>query len=244
MSAMYATQQQVIAALRSIGDLDLADRLERCMTARHERRGGDGWPYSCRSAACVWCRRSMIRSWWAGLCLWSAEAATSSLAIIPVHSSADLPDAVRRLRRVLRDVRDRMARHSRRWRDVCCTGMAGGDGTALVMITHEDVDRSEVVDVLRRRWPDVVVKTLEQETPTLTMVAGDAADLGRCRRGVEPLRLVIMPQQDRQRADARRRLDGRGRQSTASHKRSFLRFLDHLAKPLKKSGVPSLEILS
>ena len=30
------------------------------------------------------------------------------------------------------------------------------------------------------------------------MVAEDAADLGRCRRGVEPLRIVIMPQQDQQ----------------------------------------------
>ena len=30
----------------------------------------------------------------------------------------------------------------------------------------------------------------------------------------------------------------------ASDKRSFLRFLDHLAKPPKKSGVPSLENLS
>jgi hypothetical protein len=30
------------------------------------------------------------------------------------------------------------------------------------------------------------------------MTADDAADLGRCRRGAEPLRIVIMPQQDRQ----------------------------------------------
>ena len=76
--------------------------------------------------------------------------------------------------------------------------MAGGDGTALVMITHDGVDRREVMDVLRRRWPEVVVKTLEQEQPAVAMVAGDAADLGRCRRGVEPLRIVVMPQYDRQ----------------------------------------------
>jgi hypothetical protein len=30
------------------------------------------------------------------------------------------------------------------------------------------------------------------------MSPGEAADLGRCRRGVEPLRIVIMPQQDQQ----------------------------------------------
>ena len=75
-----------------------------------------------------------------------------------MHSSAGLPDAVRRLRRGLRDVRDRMARRSRRWREVCCAGMAGGDGTALVMVSHEGVDRHEVEDVLRRRWPDVALK--------------------------------------------------------------------------------------
>jgi hypothetical protein len=90
-----------------------------------------------------------------------------------------------------------MARHKKRWRDVYCTGMTGGDGTALVLITHEGIVRLEVEDVLRRRWPDVVVKSLEQEEPNVAMLPGDAADLGRCRRGVEPLRIVIMPQHNR-----------------------------------------------
>jgi hypothetical protein len=194
MEELYVAQQQVIVALLSIGEPDLADRLERCMTVRLERHYGDGWPFTCRSAACVWCRRPLIRSWWHGMCRWSAEATTSSLAIIPLHLSAGFPDDARRLRRGLRDVRDRAARRRNRWRDVCCTGMAGGDHTAMVMITHEDVDRSEVVDVLRRRWPEVVVKTLEQEQPAVAMLPGEAADLGRCRRGVEPLRIVVMPQ--------------------------------------------------
>ena len=130
------------------------------------------------------------------MCRWSAEATKWSLAIIPLHSSAGLPDAVRRLRRGLRDVRDRMARRRRRWRDVCFAGMAGGDHTALVMITHEGIDWWEVLDALRRRWPAVVVKSLEQEEPTWVMTADDAADLGRCRRGVEPMRVVIMPQHE------------------------------------------------
>jgi hypothetical protein len=197
MATMYAAQQQVIVALTEVGEVDLADRLDRCMTARHERRGGDGWPFTCRSAACVWCRRPMMRSWWHGLRGWSAEATTWSLAIIPMNSPAGLPDAVRLLRRGLRDVRDRMARHSWRWREVCCAGMAGGDGTALVMVTHDGVHQREVEDVLRRRWPDVVVKTLEQEQPAVAMTVEDAAALGQCRRGVEPLRIVIMPQHDR-----------------------------------------------
>jgi hypothetical protein len=59
MAMAYTAQQQVTVALRAIGEVDLADRLERCMTARHERRGGDGWPLTCRSAACVWCRRAV-----------------------------------------------------------------------------------------------------------------------------------------------------------------------------------------
>ena len=116
----------------------------------------------------------------------------------PKNSLIGLPDAVRRLRRGLRDVRDRMARRSRPWHAVCCAGMAGGDGTALVMITHEDIERCEVKDALRRRWPDVALKELGQKQPTVAMLPADAADLGRCRRGVEPLRIVIMPQHYRQ----------------------------------------------
>jgi hypothetical protein len=197
MAEMYAAQDEVIEVLRATGDFDLADRLERCMTARRERHHGDGWPSTCRSAACAWCRRSMIRGWWFGMCQWSA-AATSSLAILWIDSSAGLPDAVRRLRRGLRDVRDRRARHSRRWRDVCCAGMAGGDRTALLLVTHEGIEQSEVEDVLRHRWPAIVVKSLGDEVPTVAMPPRDAADLGRCRRGIEPLRIVIMPQQDRQ----------------------------------------------
>ena len=197
MAMAYTTQQQVIVALTEVGEVDLAGRLERCLTARRERRGGDGWPLTCRSSACVWCRRAMIRAWWNGMCQWSA-AATTSLAIVPLHLSAGQPYAVRRLRRGLRDVRDRMARRRCRWRDVCFAGMGGGGGTALVMITHEEIDQRGVLDALRRQWPDVALKELEQEEPVVAMSPGDAADLGRCRRGVEPLRVVVMPQHDRQ----------------------------------------------
>jgi hypothetical protein len=112
MATMYSAQQAVITALRSIGEVDLADRLERCMTARRERRGGDGRPFTCRSAACAWCRRPVIRSWWHGMHQWTAGA-KSSLAIVRINSSAGLRDGVRRLRRSLRDVRDRTARRGR-----------------------------------------------------------------------------------------------------------------------------------
>jgi heme exporter protein D len=118
----------------------------------------------------------MIEAWWNGMCVWSG-AAISSLAIMPLHSSAGLTDAVRRLRRGLRDVRDRMARHRRSWRVVGFAGLIGGNGTTLVLVAHDGMDRREVDDVLRRRWP-TVVKELEQERPAVAMLPGDAADLG------------------------------------------------------------------
>jgi hypothetical protein len=46
-----------------------------------------------------------------------------------------------------------------------------------------------------------VVTGLEKEDHlTVAMLADDAADLGRCRRGVEPLRIVVLLQQDQQAA--------------------------------------------
>jgi hypothetical protein len=140
----------------------------------------------------------MIRSWWGGFCDWTAATGTSSLAILRIDSSTRLPAAVRRLRRALRDVRDRTARRWRRWREVCFAGLADGDHTALLLISHEGIERPDVEDVLRRRWPALVLKSLEHEAPVVTMAATDAAELGGCHRGIEPLRIVIMPQQDRQ----------------------------------------------
>jgi hypothetical protein len=58
----------------------------------------------------------------------------------------------------------------------------GGDHRALVLIIHEAVDRGEVQDVLHRRWPDVIIKSLEHEDPTVAMSPCDAADLGRSPR--------------------------------------------------------------
>jgi hypothetical protein len=99
---------------------------------------------------------------------WSSTTA-SSLSIIPVLSPAGLFDAVLRLRRGLCDVPDRTARRWRQWRTVAVAGMMGRDHKALVMIFHQDIDRREVLDVLSRRWPHVLVKELEQEEPAWTM---------------------------------------------------------------------------
>jgi hypothetical protein len=197
MELAYIVQQEVIDALYEIGERDLAVRLDNCMTARRERHYGDGWPYSCRSPACFWCRRAMIRGWWAGMRYWSEAATTLSLAIIPLQSPSGLQDTVRRLRRSLRDVRDRSARRRRAWRTVSFAGMIGGDHKARMLISHEGVERREVQDVLCRRWPEVVLKAPEHEEPIWEMTPNDAVDLGTRRRAVETLRILVMPQRVR-----------------------------------------------
>jgi hypothetical protein len=63
-----------------------------------------------------------------------------------------------------------------------------------VIISHQGIDRREVLDVLRQRWPSVVLKDLAQDEPMWEMTAYDAANLGSRRRGVEPLRVLVMPQ--------------------------------------------------
>ena len=74
------------------------------------------------------------------------------------------------------------------------SGLMGGDHKARVMISHQGVDHRAVLHVLGRRWPNVVLKEFERKEPAWGMSADDAADLGSHRRGVEPLRVVVMPQ--------------------------------------------------
>ena len=195
MELSYTEQQTVIDALLSISEPNLAARLGRCMTAHRSPHHGDGRLFSCQSSACAWCRRAMIHGWWVGICGWAA--ATSSLAILSIDSSIGLLDATRHLRRAIRDVRDRVARHRNEWRDVRFAGITGGDRRIMVTVSHLGIDRCEVQDVLQRRWPDAVIKRLGQEEPASKMLPAEAAELGRCRRGVEPLRVVVMPQNEK-----------------------------------------------
>jgi hypothetical protein len=129
-----------------------------------------------------------------GMRYWSEAAVMSSLAIIPVRSPLDLQDAVKRLRRGLRDVRDKAARRLRRWRTVSLAGMIGGDRRVLILVAHEGIERREVQDVLCRRWPSVMLMDLAQEEPAWEMTPNDSAYLGMHRRGIEPLRIMVMPQ--------------------------------------------------
>jgi hypothetical protein len=65
MAMMYAAQQEVIALLDKTG-VRCGDPALNAM--RRERHRGADWPYSCRSAACVWCRRPTMRGWSSGFC--------------------------------------------------------------------------------------------------------------------------------------------------------------------------------
>lgn len=202
-----AAQEGVIAALLATGHLHVADRLGRCMAAMVSRRNGGGYPWTCRGAGCAWCGKTRARRWWLGLRRWTtSEGGPVSLAVLPLrHRPGGLRTAVARLRRALRDVRDRAARRRPSWGSVALAGMATGDGAALLLINHTGIPRAELTAVLRKRWPEVAVVDADAPEPSWSMSTEDAAELARIRRGVEPLRIVVLPQRA---ADAEER--GRG----------------------------------
>ena len=201
-----AAQERVIAALLVTGEAHVAGRLQRCMDAMTTRRHVAGWPWTCRSAGCAWCGTSLAHRWWAGLRRWiDHDGAPVSLAVLPLRRRpGDLRAAVARLRRACRDVRDRTARRNRRWREVAVAGMAAGDGTALLLIRHEGISRAEVGEVLRGRWPVAPIGDVGAVPPSWTFAVEDAAELARARRGVEPLRIVVLAQRAANTGERRR----------------------------------------
>jgi hypothetical protein len=196
MAEAFSAQAEVVAALLATGDASAAARLQRCAEVRRARRRGDGWPWTCRSAGCAWCRRALVLRWWRGLRRWvEQDGAPVSLAVLPLgHEPGRLRAAVSRLRRACRDVRDRAARRSGRWRGVVMAGLVTGGGVALVLVGHAGFGRAEVGDMLRKRWPEVAVGDPAAALPSWIMSADDAAELARARRGAEPLRVVVAAQ--------------------------------------------------
>ena len=73
-------------------------------------------------------------------------------------------------------------------------GMAAGDGTAWLLIRHPGIARVEIADALRKRWPSAVVCDAGTMEPCWTLAVEDALELARARRGVEPLRVVVLGQ--------------------------------------------------
>ena len=189
-------QREVITELRAVGDLRAAGRLQRCLEVRLSRRHGSGWPWTCRASGCAFCGPALARRWWRGIERWiTEEGAPVSLVVLPLdRHPGGLRISVARLRRALRDVRDRAARRRTAWGGVATAGMAAGDDTAFVLVRHRSVTRQEVATVLRRRWSAAVVREVGAAEPSWSMSVEDAADLARARRGVEPLRIVVLAQ--------------------------------------------------
>jgi hypothetical protein len=93
----------------------------------------------------------------------------------------------------------------------------------LYRIVNSTSHASPEIRTQKSALHDVLVKEPEQEEPTWVMLPGDAADLGRCRRGVEPLRIVIMTQHDRQiAAPAVKPSDGMWTAAHAARRRGLL----------------------
>jgi hypothetical protein len=189
-------QARIVAALEQAGERHVAARLRRCSEARRGRRYDGGWPWTCRSVGCVWCRQPIIRGWWAGMLAWRSPHSLTLVTIPLTWQAGHMRSAVRRLRRALRDFRDRGARRSKRWRGVCLCGLVTGDGTAMVVVDRGAVDRGEFSYAVQRRWTDATVTDLTDEKPSAGMRITDAVELATWRRGAEPLRLVIPPQRD------------------------------------------------
>ena len=181
-------QSLVISALTETGQHDIARRQTRCQHERQNRQGG--WPWRCRSAGCWACRRTAIRAWWRAFRIWLSGSETS-LAVIPLPGNSII--AIRKLRKGLRDVRDRTARHDPRWGAVVLAGFAS-EGLALVLISHASIDRANLWWTLSGRWPMTVVTDVGDAESSSSMHVDEAAALARYHRGIEPLRIVILPQ--------------------------------------------------
>lgn len=181
-------QSEVISALLASGHLDLAARLARCQYERRHRQ--PGWPWRCHLAGCWACRCAIMRRWWRGFWQWLGGPHTS-LAAIPLDGGSAIA-AAPKLRRGLRDVRDRAARQHCQWRSVAMAGLVTGD-RVLLLVKHGGISRATVWSACERRWPDAVLGDVGDAVPSPVMSAENAALAQRCR-GVEPIRIVIPAQ--------------------------------------------------
>ena len=184
-----AEQEQVIDAVRATGHLYLADRLNRCQQARLNRQP-QTWPWRCHSAGCWACRRTQGRQWWRGVCGW-ISGADSSLVTMP--TTGGVLASTQRLRKGLRDVRDRAARTDPLWRAVAMGGLSNSD-RALLLVGHPGIDRFDLWTMLKGRWPEVAVTAVVSIEPSFLLTVEDATTLAVRRRGLEPGRVVVPAQ--------------------------------------------------
>lgn len=195
-------QRETAELLRANGAADLAGRLERCATARRSR-GRTTWPWACKTAGCSWCGRRTARRWWRGLSLWSmASADPLMLAQLPPRLDLPLLSIAPQIRRALRDLRDRAARADRRWAGLAIAGMVDSTGSALLLVRHPDLSQAAVARAIARRWPGArcCAPDPAMALPDFDFCPEAAATLACARRGVEPLRVVIMPRMEKRSA--------------------------------------------
>ena len=132
-----------------------------------------------------------MRRWWRGGLLW-LNGPDASLVIIPLDST-DLIQTIRRLRKSLRDVRDRAARPDSRWA-TCAMGGIASDDQMMLIVGHAGIDRDTVWDVLERRWPTIMISDVGDALPVSTLTVPATIRLATARRGIEPIRIVVPAQ--------------------------------------------------
>lgn len=190
--SLIATQEAIMQVLGNMGHERLVMRLMAC-TKAHTARSRRAWPWRCRSAGCAWCGPPSAQRWWRGLSAWAATVPSSTLRL-KAFGADPLPVRARRLRRALRDLRDRRAHRDARWREVAFAGMIADDGLHL-LVRHGRLTHDTFVQALGRRFP--AMTDVASSPPNFAFGADDAAALAVARRGVESLRVVIMPQRVR-----------------------------------------------
>ncbi len=115
------------------------------------------------------------------------------MSLVTIPLTVEPLIATRRLRKALRDVRDRQARIDPAWRAVAMAGMLSGDH--LLMVTqHHGIERDTLWATLERRWPDALVTVPGSIEPNSVMTVDAAVALACARRGIEPVRVVVPAQ--------------------------------------------------
>jgi hypothetical protein len=94
---------------------------------------------------------------------------------------------------LLRDIRDGTAREDRRWREVAFAGLGTADH-AIILIQHPGIDRDDLWARLDQRLPNIVVRDPSGVEPSSRLSVVDAARLAVLRRGVQPLRVMVLQQ--------------------------------------------------
>lgn len=197
----FLAQQGTTSELADLGHAALASRIFRCAAARVGRPHGAPWPWRCRSAGCMRCLHRSARRWTAGITAWADGHGGNSASTMALASELTSPTMhAIRLRRALRDLRDREARRDPRWGSVAFAGLCDLLG-ATIAIVHPELRFGAVMAGLTRRWPKASFSSRSPtEWPPLHATSDMLVELAIRRRGIEPIRVVVAAQRSDHRA--------------------------------------------